>query len=117
MPQAKTNVSKAKNTSQKSKAQIKNPSKGQSSKASSGSQVSWYPQAKVSCVCGNSFVTGSTLPEIKLDICNVCHPFYTGKQKFVDVEGRLNRFQKRYAKFHEQKASKASVKPKNPPSS
>ena len=69
------------------------------------SQVNWFPQAKVSCVCGNSFVTGSTLSEIKLDICNACHPFYTGKQKLVDVEGRVERFQKRYAKFNKAKST------------
>lgn len=67
-------------------------------------QINWYSQAQVSCVCGNSFVTGSTLSEIKLDICNVCHPFYTGKQKLVDVEGRVERFQKRYAKFNKAKS-------------
>lgn len=73
-------------------------------KAKSQTSINWYPKAEVSCVCGNSFVTGSTLPEIKLDICSVCHPFYTGKQKLVDVEGRVERFQKRYAK-HQKKTS------------
>lgn len=69
-------------------------------------QINWYPKAEVVCVCGNSFVTGSTLSSIKLDICNVCHPFYTGKQKLVDVEGRVERFQKRYAKFNKSKDTK-----------
>lgn len=59
--------------------------------------IHWYKEAKVTCVCGNSFVTGSTLAEIKVDICSACHPFYTGKQKLVDVEGRVERFNKRYA--------------------
>ena len=69
-------------------------------------KINWYPQAEVVCVCGNSFVTGSTLSSIKLDICNVCHPFYTGKQKLVDVEGRVERFQKRYANFNKAKDKK-----------
>ena len=96
LKQSKPSVTK----SQAAKSQI-NKSKAAKSKENPKvkSQVNWFPQAKVSCVCGNSFVTGSTLPEIKLDICNVCHPFYTGKQKLVDVEGRVERFQKRYAKF------------------
>ena len=91
--------------SQAIKSQI-NRSKAVSSKESLKvkSQINWFPQAKVSCVCGNSFVIGSTLPQIKLDICNVCHPFYTGKQKLVDVEGRVERFQKRYAKFNKAKS-------------
>ncbi len=69
-------------------------------------KINWHPNAKVVCVCGNSFITGSTLSSIKLDICNVCHPFYTGKQKLVDVEGRVERFQKRYANFNKTKDKK-----------
>lgn len=53
----------------------------------------WYPEAKVTCACGNSFVTGSTLPEIHVDICSKCHPFFTGEMKFVDVQGRVEKFQ------------------------
>ena len=66
-------------------------------------KVNWYSNAEIVCVCGNSFTTGSTLSSIKLDICNACHPFYTGKQKLVDVEGRVERFQKRYANFNKAK--------------
>ena len=44
-----------------------------------------YVEAQVKCACGNTFTTRATLPEIKIDICNQCHPFYTGKQKFVDT--------------------------------
>ncbi len=51
----------------------------------------WHPQAKVSCVCGNSFTTGSTVPEIRVEICSVCHPFYTGTQKLVDTQGQVER--------------------------
>ncbi len=57
-----------------------------------------YMEAKVHCACGNTFVTRSTIPAINVEICSACHPFYTGKQKFVDSEGRVERFQKRYAR-------------------
>jgi len=55
-----------------------------------------YVETSVTCACGNSFTTRSALPEIKVDICNACHPFYTGKQKFVDTAGRVERFQKKF---------------------
>ena len=55
-----------------------------------------YVECKVTCGCGNSFVTRATRPEINLDICSVCHPFYTGKQRFVDTAGRVEKFMKRY---------------------
>jgi len=55
----------------------------------------WYPQAKVTCACGNSFTVGSTKEEIRVEICSACHPFYTGTQKFVDTLGRVEKFQKR----------------------
>lgn len=55
-----------------------------------------YYQTKVRCACGNEFVTGSTLEEIHIDICSKCHPFYTGRQKFVDSAGRIEKFNKRY---------------------
>lgn len=52
----------------------------------------WFPQAKVTCVCGASFTTGSTKPEIHVDICSQCHPFFTGEMKFVDTQGRIEKF-------------------------
>jgi len=55
----------------------------------------WYPNAKVTCACGNSFNVGSTKPEIQVDICSKCHPFYTGEMRFVDTQGRVERFQAR----------------------
>ena len=58
-----------------------------------------YVEAKVSCACGNTFVTGATKKDINVEICSACHPFYTGKQKFVDSEGRVERFQKKYGKL------------------
>ena len=57
-----------------------------------------YVEANVVCACGHSFKTRSTKPMIRLDICSNCHPFFTGRQKFVDTAGRVERFQKRFAK-------------------
>jgi len=53
----------------------------------------YYPNCKVSCVCGNTFTTGSTEPEIKVELCSACHPFYTGKQKLVDTARRVEKFE------------------------
>ncbi|MDQ0418371.1 MULTISPECIES: 50S ribosomal protein L31 [Thermoactinomycetaceae] len=55
-----------------------------------------YKAATVSCACGNTFETGSTKAELKVDICSACHPFYTGKQKMVNAGGRVDRFKKKY---------------------
>ena len=55
-----------------------------------------YHQVTVKCNCGNEFVTGSTKPEIKVEVCSKCHPFYTGKAKFIDAAGRVDKFNKRY---------------------
>ena len=56
-----------------------------------------YMDTKVTCGCGNSFVTRSTKPELKVDICNACHPFYTGKLKYVDTAGRIEKFRRKFA--------------------
>ena len=58
-----------------------------------------YGETKVTCGCGNSFLTRSTSTksELKVDICSVCHPFYTGKLKYVDTAGRIEKFQKKFA--------------------
>jgi large subunit ribosomal protein L31 len=56
-----------------------------------------YQRATVQCACGNSFVTRSTVPEIHVEICSQCHPFFTGKQKLMDTAGRVERFRKKYA--------------------
>jgi large subunit ribosomal protein L31 len=57
-----------------------------------------YQEARVTCSCGNSFVTRSTKSELHVELCSECHPFYTGKQKLVDTGGRVERFQRRAAK-------------------
>lgn len=58
----------------------------------------YYPKAKISCACGNTFTIGSTMPEIHVEICSMCHPFYTGKQKLIDTARRIEKFQERLAK-------------------
>lgn len=55
----------------------------------------WYPEARVTCACGNTFTVGATKPEIKVEICAKCHPFFTGEMKFVDTLGRVERFQQK----------------------
>ena len=58
-----------------------------------------YHDCEVTCACGNKFTTGSTLKEIRVELCNKCHPFYTGKQKLVDTAGRVEKFQERADKM------------------
>jgi large subunit ribosomal protein L31 len=67
---------------------------------------------QVTCTCGNSFVTGSTLDKIEVEVCSNCHPFFTGQQKFVDVKGRIDRFKEKQAKGQtfQSKATKAKAK-------
>ena len=59
----------------------------------------YYSDCQVTCACGNTFVTGSTVPEIRTELCNKCHPFYTGKQKFVDTARRVEKFQEKAGKI------------------
>jgi len=65
-----------------------------------------YVLATVRCSCGNTFQTKSTKSELKVEICSKCHPFYTGKQKLVDTGGRVERFERRYAKSRQTGAKK-----------
>lgn len=58
----------------------------------------WYPQSQVTCACGNTFTIGSTVPEIHVEVCSACHPFFTGEQRFIDIKGRVERFSERVAK-------------------
>lgn len=58
----------------------------------------YFPKAKVSCACGNSFTVGATKPEIKVEICAKCHPFFTGEKKLLDTAGRVEKFKSRTAK-------------------
>ena len=56
-----------------------------------------YVDTKVTCGCGSTFSTRSTRKELRVDICNVCHPFYTGKLKYIDTTGRIEKFQSKFA--------------------
>lgn len=58
----------------------------------------YHNDCKVTCACGNTFTTGSTLKEIRVEMCNLCHPFYTGKQRFVDTARRVEKFAERVGK-------------------
>ena len=69
----------------------------------------FYTTATVTCACGNSFVTGSTMKELHTEICSNCHPFYTGKQKLLDAAGNVDKFKKRTITATQ---IKAAVKPK-----
>ena len=75
-----------------------------------------YVETTVTCGCGNSFTTRSTRSELRVDICNVCHPFYTGKLKYVDTAGRIEKFQNKfaagsYASLQPKKKKKKKVRP------
>lgn len=70
----------------------------------------YYPQAKVRCACGAKFAAGSTKPEIKIEICSRCHPYYTGKAEFIDIAGRVEKFKIRKAKAAKAKKSKKTKK-------
>ncbi len=76
----------------------------------------YFPNATVTCACGNTFVVGSTKKEIQVEICSNCHPFYTGQKKLVDTGGRVERFEKiseKAAKVKEERAKQAArPKPK-----
>jgi large subunit ribosomal protein L31 len=56
----------------------------------------YYPEAVVTCACGNTFVTGSTKPRLRVDLCSKCHPYYTGTQRIVDAAGQVERFRRRF---------------------
>ena len=65
-----------------------------------------YGTANVRCSCGNTFTTRSVRPELRVELCNECHPFFTGKQKLVDTGGRVERFERRYGQRKGQAAKK-----------
>lgn len=67
----------------------------------------WYPEAKVICACGNTFTVGASVPEIHVEVCYNCHPFYTGTMKFVDSTGRVDAFKARQAGATKKVVSKA----------
>lgn len=66
----------------------------------------WYPEAVVRCACGNTFTLGATMPEINVEVCSNCHPFYTGQMKFVDTAGRVDSFKAKQAQAKKKVLSK-----------
>ncbi len=66
----------------------------------------YFPEAKVTCACGNKFTIGSTKEKIEVEICSNCHPFYTGNDKVIDTAGRVERFKARVAKTTVKKVAK-----------
>jgi len=70
----------------------------------------WHTDAKVTCACGATFTTGSTLPQIAVEVCSSCHPLYTGQQKFLDTAGRVDKFNQRVAMADKKKAEAAARK-------
>lgn len=74
-----------------------------------------YDKTTVTCACGNTFETSSTVEKINVEVCSMCHPFYTGKQKYVDTAGRVDRFKAMQEKAAKMKTTKKSKKPDQKP--
>lgn len=73
----------------------------------------YYPEAKIICAsCSSVMITGSTQPEMRIEVCSNCHPFYTGKQNLVDTAGRVDRFKRIVSQRAAVRATRASAKPK-----
>jgi len=72
----------------------------------------WYSDAKVSCGCGHTFTTGSTLQTISVEVCSACHPLFTGQQKFLDTAGRVDKFNQRVLLAEKKKSEAAARKQK-----
>ncbi len=70
-----------------------------------------YVATKVTCGCGETFETRSTMPQLKVEICSKCHPFYTGKQKYVDTAGRVEKFQRKYGWGKDKAEAEPEAKP------
>ena len=76
----------------------------------SNTHPNWHNDSVVTCACGNKFTTGSTKPTITVDICSACHPFFTGEMKFVDTQGRVEKFQAKMSAAQNIKAQKKAKK-------
>lgn len=72
----------------------------------------YYVNSKVSCACGNAFVTGSTKEQLHTEVCSNCHPFYTGKQKLLDTAGRVDKFKQKQTTASAKKAAATVKKPR-----
>lgn len=73
----------------------------------------YYPNATVVCACGNTFTVGSTKPQIEVEVCSACHPFYTGKNKIIDTMGQVQKFKERLAKKRVTKSKSKKANGKN----
>jgi large subunit ribosomal protein L31 len=74
-----------------------------------GIHPTWYPDTRVTCACGASFTVGSTKPQIHVEICSACHPFFTGEMKYIDTLGRVERFQQKQKKATQRPTKKKVV--------
>lgn len=72
----------------------------------------YFPKAKITCACGNTFTVGSTVEDTHVELCSNCHPFYTGKQKLVDTARRVEKFRERLAKKETEAAKRKGRKSK-----
>lgn len=75
----------------------------------------YHEKVTIACSCGNSFETGSTLDSLSIEVCSACHPFYTGKQKIIDIAGRVDKFKKRQEEAAAIKEQRGSSKKKATP--
>jgi large subunit ribosomal protein L31 len=78
-----------------------------------GIHPQYFDDCQVTCACGNKFTTGSTVEKIDIDVCSQCHPFFTGQQKFVDIKGRIDKFNEKIAKGKANAEKKAQKKAKS----
>lgn len=76
-------------------------------KTQKAEEIKNYPDAKIKCGCGNVFTVSSTQPEMEIEICSACHPYYTGQKKVVDIAGRVERFKERFEKFQKRTQKKS----------
>lgn len=67
----------------------------------------WYEEAKVKCACGNTFTVGAAVPELEVEVCSNCHPFFTGQMKYVDTAGRVDAFREKQKKAKKKVLSKS----------
>ncbi len=65
-----------------------------------GIHPEYYEKAVIRCACGNEIIVGCTVPELRVEVCAKCHPFYTGEQKILDTSGRVEKFMKKYADYY-----------------
>jgi large subunit ribosomal protein L31 len=70
----------------------------------------YYPEARVTCACGNTFTVGATKPEIQTEVCSACHPFFTGEQRIVDTAGQVERFMRRLEAGETQRFSEVTTR-------